>query len=488
MGNVAPIIQGRDRGHAQRQPIPGSTERRKAPKAQIPDPNAPKTYPRGMRLVPSPTSRLTIAGVLTGLAATVLLSSPAHAAGPQAPGNFTGYGFDACSAPSQSVMDLWNLRSPYTAIGIYISGSSRYCGAAYQSNLSKSWVATNASHGWRFMPIHVGRQAPCFVNNPNSRVQKKRMSSTVSTARSQARADAAETVAALKTYGFGAGSYSYLDIEWYARTKTCDNVVLEFVDAWTEYLHSQGYKSGVYSSGSAAIAAIDAARVARRTGFTKPDQLWIAWTNKIADTDGGPYLADAGWASHQRIHQYDNGVNLTYGGKTLNVDKDFLDVGKGSVVVKDVLPCDVKMSFNSYPRLTVGSQGPEVAALECLLHQRGLLTTVNTWFGSSTAKAIDAFRKSKGWSPIGRTTRPTWTALLADGTNPRVMKQGSVGLAVWRLQRSLIAAGLHPRLTGFYDASTVAAVKAYRGANDLPHYATTESGVWSLLRRGRTAG
>jgi hypothetical protein len=438
-----------------------------------------------MRLVSSPTSRLTIAGILTGLAATFLMSSPAHASGPRAPGDFTGHGFDTCVAPTQSVMDAWNLRSPYTALGIYISGSSRYCGDAYQPNLSKAWVATNASHGWRFMPIHVGRQAPCFVNNPNSRVQKKRMSYTVSTARSQARTDAAETIAALVKYGFGAGSYSYLDLEWYARTTKCDNIVLEFVDAWTEYLHSQGYKSGVYSSGSAAIAAIDAARIANRSGFTKPDQLWIAWTNKVADTDGGPYLRDDGWANHQRIHQYHNGVNVTYGGKTINIDKDYLDVGRGSVAVKQVLPCGVKMSFSTYPRLTVGSQGPEVAALECLLHQRGYLNTVNETFGTGTARAIDAYRKAKGWAPIGRTTRPTWTALLSYGSNPRVLKQGSANQSVWRLQRSLIAAGLTPRLSGVYDSSTVAAVKAYRKAHGLSQYSTAENTVWSLLRAGK---
>ncbi|MEJ7636309.1 glycoside hydrolase domain-containing protein [Aeromicrobium sp.] len=441
-----------------------------------------------MRLVPSPTSRPTIAGILTGLAATFLLSSPAAAAGPSAPGSFTGYGFDACVAPSQSVMDAWNTRSPYSAIGIYVSGSSRYCGDAYQPHLSKEWVAKNASHGWRFLPIHVGRQAPCFVNNPNSRVQKKRMSTDVPTARSQARADAAETVAALKKYGFGAGSYSYLDIEWYARTSACDNVVLEFADAWTEYLHGQGYKSGVYSSGSAAIAAIDAARKSGRTGFTLPDQMWIAWGNNVANTDGGPYLADEGWANHQRIHQYVLDVSVTYGGRTLNIDKNFLDVGQGSVPAKQYLPCDVKMSFASYPSIRVGSTGPEVAALECLLREQGFLTSINTTFGSVTARAIDAFRKTLGWGPIGRTTPATWTALLSHGSNPRVLKQGSVGQSVWRLQRSLIAAGLRPSLTGLYDTNTVAAVKAYREARGLTTYTTTESSVWSLLQRGKTAG
>lgn len=438
--------------------------------------------------MPSPTSRLMITGILTGLAATFLMSSPASAAGPSAPGNFTGYGFDACVAPSQSVMDTWNARSPFSAIGIYVSGNSRYCGDAHQPNLSKAWVAKNAKKGWRFMPIHVGRQSPCFVNNPKSRVQKRKMSSNVATARKQARQEGAETVKALRKYGFGKGSYSYLDIEWYARTTKCDTIVLEFSDAWTEYLHRKGYKSGVYSSGSAAIAAIDKARKTKRKGFTLPDQLWMAWTNKKANTDGGPYLAADGWAKHQRIHQYHNGVDMTFGGKKLNIDKNFLDVGKGSVPVKQSLPCKVKMTFGSYPSLKVGSKGPEVAALECLLRKQGVSRSVNQSFGSGTAKAIDAFRKSKGWAPVGRTTRPTWTALLSHGAVPSVLKYGSVGQSVWRLQRSLIAAGLKPRLTGRYDSKTVVAVKAYRKANGLPVYQTTDSTVWNLLKRGRTAG
>lgn len=441
-----------------------------------------------MRLASSPAARLFVAGLLTALTAPFLAAIPAFAATPPAPGNFTGYGFDACVAPSQRVMNAWNLRSPYSAIGIYISGNSRYCGDAYQPNLSYSWVAQNAANGWRFMPIHVGYQAPCYVNNPDSRVQKKHMSTTISTARSQARSDAAETIAALVKYGFAKGSVSYLDIEWYARTTACDNVVLEFADAWTEYLHSNGYKSGVYSSGSAAIKAIDDARNANRAGFTLPDHLWIAWTNKVADTDGGPYLSDSGWSNHQRIHQYENGVNVTYGGYTINVDKDFLDVGRGSQATAEPLPYDVPMSFSSYPRLELGDAGPEVSALQCLLVQLGLKKTVNGVFGIGTRNAIDAFRESLGWAPAGHTTVPTWIALLSAGRTPRVLKLGSIGAAVWRLQRTLVAAGLDVRINGLYDARTVAAVKAYRKANGLATYSTTESSVWSRLQRGKTAG
>src|SRR5687767_3690566 len=37
------------------------------------------------------------------------------------PGDFTGYGFDQCLAPTQQAMDAWWRHSPFTAVGIYIS-------------------------------------------------------------------------------------------------------------------------------------------------------------------------------------------------------------------------------------------------------------------------------------------------------------------------------------------------------------------------------
>ena len=43
------------------------------------------------------------------------------------PGDFTGYGFDQCLAPTQAAMDTWWKKSPFSAVGIYISGDSRAC-------------------------------------------------------------------------------------------------------------------------------------------------------------------------------------------------------------------------------------------------------------------------------------------------------------------------------------------------------------------------
>lgn len=438
-----------------------------------------------MRLPSSASMRLPVVGLVTGLVASILLSSPASAASPQGPGSFTGQGFDTCVAPSQATMDAWNLTSPYSAVGIYISGGSRYCGDADQPNLSKEWVTQNTRNGWRFLPIHVGRQAPCFENNPASRVQKKKMSRSAATARKQAREEAGEAVAALKRYGFGKKSVSYLDIEYYDRSAACDRVVLAFADAWTEYLHSKGYRSGVYGSGSAVIQAIDEARGTKLRGFDEPDQLWLAWGNGKANTDGGPYLSDKGW-KRQRLHQYQLDVTVTYGGAAVNIDKNFLDVGKGSRAGKESKPCGTTQSFSRYATLKVGAKGKQVKALECLLKKRGLLSSADTHYGIGTARAVDAFRQTQGWPATGTATRATWTALLSAGKDPRVLKEGSVGPSVWRLQRSLVAAGASLKITGVYDSRTVKAVKAYRSARGLPGYTTTEASVWAELKRGQT--
>src|SRR6188768_3370534 len=80
------------------------------------------------------------------------------------PGDFTGYGFDQCLAPTQSAMDTWWKKSPFSAVGIYISGDSRACRT--QPNLSATWVATQVARGWRLLPIALGPQASCQPRFP----------------------------------------------------------------------------------------------------------------------------------------------------------------------------------------------------------------------------------------------------------------------------------------------------------------------------------
>src|SRR2546430_981878 len=132
------------------------------------------TYSRGPRRrtsAPSSRSEVFLTGLrhpgpvrgrlIAGAVAAALLvgsSGGATAASRAASAStYTGYAFDACTAPSQAALGAW-LSSPYRALGIYIGGVNRAC---YDGNLSPSWVASPLATGWSLLPLSVGLQAPC---------------------------------------------------------------------------------------------------------------------------------------------------------------------------------------------------------------------------------------------------------------------------------------------------------------------------------------
>ncbi|MFB6721267.1 glycoside hydrolase domain-containing protein [Kribbella sp. NPDC056345] len=221
--------------------------------------------------------------------------------------------FDQCTAPSLGAMNAWKA-SPFKAVGIYISGSSRSC---TQANLTASWVASNAANGWSFIPIDVGYQAPCGSRNP-------KMSFNLATARSQGSSSANVSANAAAALGIGPGSALYSDIEAYDSTIACRDAIMSYISGWTETLHARGYLSGVYSS--AGSGGRDLANSAGDSRWLMPDHLWFAWWNGAADTKGGQYIPDGLWSNHQRLHQYRGDHNETWGGVTINIDSNFLDV------------------------------------------------------------------------------------------------------------------------------------------------------------------
>ena len=95
------------------------------------------------------------------LAAAFLIGASGGSAAPQAAraGVFTGYAFDACTAPSTAALNAW-LTSPYRAVGIYIGGVNRAC---QDGNLSATWVSSTLGAGWSLLPLYVGLQAPCVA-------------------------------------------------------------------------------------------------------------------------------------------------------------------------------------------------------------------------------------------------------------------------------------------------------------------------------------
>jgi len=418
--------------------------------------------------------------LLTALLAASLLSSPAHAAKPSTPQRFTGYAFDTCVAPSNAVMDRWNLASPYAVVGIYTSGNSRYCDDTKQPHLSPAWVRRQAAQGWLFMPIHVGRQAPCFAGS------KKKMSADPPTARKQARAEADEATSRAAQFGFARGNTVYLDIEWYDRGDArCNEAVLAFTSAFVKRAHVRGYRVGLYSSASAAIQAIDVARHRGRS-LHYPDQLWFAWTNRKANTRGLPYLQDTWW-KRDRIHQFHNDITVSHGGQKYLIDKNVIDVGGGSRAKAEKKICKVQPSRARYRNLKPGKRGQDLRLLQCLLRKAGhpVKVTPSGRWNASTRKALRSYRRTLGMAPKPVANRRVWTALLSRGSTPVALKRGKSGQRVYRLQRALRAAGQNVDITGVFDAKTTAAVRSYRRSVGLPAWPSADRRVWAALQRGR---
>ncbi|MFJ9693183.1 DUF1906 domain-containing protein [Kitasatospora sp. NPDC101183] len=240
---------------------------------------------------------------------------PDRAGPPKAREGWSGAAFDACTAPALDTLRAWRGASPYGALGVYVSGAQRGCA---QPRLTADWVRQARAMGWRFLPVHVGLQAPCA--DPT---HKPKRIDPAKAAR-QGRDEAGEAVHAMRALGFDGGSPVYLDIESYPmRDPACGQAVVEFTLGWTQALHSAGYRSGFYSSLDSGIADLSAA--ARAGSSPLPDSLWYARWDDRADTDGSGRLDPDLWVFHQRVHQYRGNVEETYAGATLTIDRNHVD-------------------------------------------------------------------------------------------------------------------------------------------------------------------
>ena len=252
--------------------------------------------------LPLPSSASPRRAVSQKSAAQRLLAPAAAAATlPAGATSYTGEGFDACAAPSSSYMSAWKGASPYGAVGIYIGGADRACA---QPNLTAGWVSQQATAGWRFIPIYVGPQAEF---------------SQITDPASQAVTAAEDAVTQAAALGFGPGSPIYYDMEAYPASQKAN--ALAFLSAWTTQLHAEGYRSAVYSSSSSGITDL----VSNFTTDAMPDVIWDALWNGQANT-ADPVIPAADWPTGRRAHQFSAGVSQTYGGDTIDIDQDYLNV------------------------------------------------------------------------------------------------------------------------------------------------------------------
>ena len=407
---------------------------------------------------------------------------PANAVPPPQPNaSWTGFAFDTCAAPSNRVMDRWLRTSPFLGVGVYIGGSMRACA---QPNLTPRWVKRQRANGWQLLPIWVGPQASCaaYRHRISPRPGAREL---YPVARSQGIRAARGAKAAARGLGIPKGSTLWYDLEAFsARNGDCRRSSLRFLSAWTGELHRAGYRSGVYSSVSAAIVALHGASPRR---YTLPDDIWFAWANRQPDSDLGEWVRSPRWSRSKRVHQFRLNDVAAYGGRRLSIDRNFVSLGRGSTAPDRVRPCDVRVDFKRYQNWHRGEQGAQVLAVQCLLRRRDHYAgELGKRYDTATWSAVKSFQRAKGLPRTGRVNRRTWTVLLATGARA-VVKRGSTGPAVRRVQRALTAAV--PGVVGVNGVSgpkTVALVRRYQRRLGMRPTGVVAGRTWDALLAGRS--
>ncbi len=417
------------------------------------------------------------------------------ATNPVTPGNYTGLGFDQCLAPEQWKMDAWLEASPFRAVGIYISGASRGC--RDQPNLTPTWVSTQLVNGWRLLPITLGPQANCnprFPRYGNDPVisGKLNQAGTYQKAFRQGTDEASTAVAAAQALGIVPGSTLWYDLEGYdVNNSTCRESSLWFLSAWTQQLHALGYVSGVYSSAGSGIKSLDDARVLRAGTFALPDQIWIARWDNEANTST-TYIRSDGWLPGRRMKQFQGGHDEKWGGVTINIDRNYLDLYSGPAPPAVQSHCHgTPVDLDNYPRLKAPRRhhtpNPgQVTALKCLLKEQGVFRgkLKGAWSGRLT-KSVRHWQRQVGLRRSAMFSRSAWMTLLSAGPTP-VLNLGSSGEDVRRVQRALNAASPRHKLpiSGTYDSVTQAAVLAWQGKNAIAENGVFGPASWAQLQAG----
>ncbi|WP_210439015.1 glycoside hydrolase domain-containing protein [Nocardioides xinjiangensis] len=403
------------------------------------------------------------------------------------PGDFTGHGFDQCLAPTQAAMDTWWRTSPFSAVGIYISGDSRACRS--QPNLSPTWVATQVARGWRLLPIALGPQASCQPRFPRYKddfsISPNPTGGYAQAAR-QGAAEADENAADAAAYGIGPGSTIWYDLEGFDLGNThCRESALVFTSAWVTRIKALGYVAGFYSSASSGIKMLDDARRLRPGRFALPDRIWIARWDGAANTST-TYIPEDGWRPGGRMKQYRGGHDETWGGVTINIDSNFIDLGAGSQPRPEGRCPGTRLGYWKYPTLSPASaQATRVKVLQCLLEEQGTYSgAVSGSYDAATIAAARAWQAARRFTPTDTFEKRHWVALLSAGARTTV-KRGSSDEAVHRLQRALNAAGAGRfRATGVFDAKTESALRAYQSRLRIAVSGVATRQTWNKLQRG----
>jgi hypothetical protein len=322
------------------------------------------------------------------------IAPTATAKSPQ--GLFVGSGFDACAAPSASAMTKW-LASPFRSVGIYIGGANRACA---QANLTASWLTGIVKQGWRYFPIYPGLQSSCVLAPGDASI-------STSQASQEGKSAADDAAAQASSLGIGKGTPLIYDMEAYG--PDCNSQVTTFLSAWDSELQARGFSSGVYESFTNIGALISASG-----SITEPDVIYYADWDGAATTTSS-YMPSSLWTNHQRIHQYLGNHLATYGGVSIDIDTDKLDVNLGGAPVTPNPP-----QTSSGPRISIAINANGTAEWFARSAANQLIHSWQAPVGSLTWSAMHVL----GRSPSTIASNPS-VALEADGGLTIIARSGS---------------------------------------------------------------
>ena len=135
-------------------------------------------------------------------------------------------------------------------------------------------------------------------------------------------------------------------------------------------------------------------------------------TSYIRETAGAP----------RRVKQYQGGHNETWGGVTINIDRNYLDLGKGSsAAAETALRRTVSVDFTGYQpaRRRDHPTPPRSRRCSACSRSRGSTPAVNGSYNAATVAAVQAWQarprapgapawtRRTGWPAVRAATRPS---------------------------------------------------------------------------------
>jgi hypothetical protein len=286
----------------------------------------------------------------------------------------------------------------------------------------------------------------------------------------------------------------FYDLEAFSlATASCRYSSLKFMGAWSAAIRGYGYRAGIYSSAASGIKLLDNARVTPGNTVPLPDVIWIADWNGKADASS-TYIRSDGWVG-RRIHQYQGGHKETWGGVTINIDRNWLDLRNlvtttpppPASSLRDPKCTSASISKSSYSYTSATARKDLYVPLQCLLKQQRLYTpaVTGTW-NTATVTAMQAWQRKKSHPVRGGFYPIDWVSILAAGNSGTVLKPGVRGADVIRVQRALNAARKDALpVTGLYDARTQRSVVAYQKSVGIKPTGVVASLTWAALGAGR---